>query len=72
MEFEKKKANETDSVESYHAAFERIKDITGEEDITLIVNNFIEVEDRNFALFNFVNDQNNRIEQMGEEIDKVL
>jgi len=71
MEAEKKKANQTDSVESYEAAFIKIKDITQEEDINLIVNRFIEVEDQNFALFNFVNDQNDKMEHLQEEIQKV-
>jgi len=32
---------------------------------------FIEVEDKNFALFNFVNEQNNEIEQLNEDIEEV-
>lgn len=70
-EAEKKKASQTDSVESYEAAFTRIKEITQEDDINLIVNNFIEAEDRNFALFNYVGDQNNRIDDLRDEIEKV-
>ena len=60
-----------DSVESYEAAFERIKEITGEEEIDMLVNRFIEVEDRNFALFNYVNEQNNQIEMLQEQIMEV-
>jgi chromosome segregation ATPase len=71
MEAEKKKAGQTDTVESYEAAFERIREITGEEDIDHIVRQFIEVEDENFALFNFVNDQNNKIEYLQEEIEQI-
>ena len=72
MEAEKKKAGQTDSVESYEAAMVRIKEITEEENIELIVNQFIEVEDQNFALFNFVNDQNNEIEHLQEQIQQVV
>jgi len=71
MEAEKKKAGQTDTVDSYDAAFERIRAITCEEDIDQIVRQFIEVEDENFALFNFVSDQNNRIEYLHYEIDEV-
>jgi len=71
MEAEKKKAGQTDTVDSYEAAFQRICEITQEEDIDRIVSQFIEVEDENFALFNFVNDQNNRIEYLQDEIDEV-
>ena len=37
----------------------------------MIVEKFIEVEDRNFALFNFVNEQNNEIEMLQEQIQDV-
>ena len=71
MEFEKKKASQTDSVESYEAAFERIREITGENDLDLLVNKFIESEDINFALFNYVNEQNNEKETIEDSIQKV-
>lgn len=71
MEAEKKRAGQTDTVDSYESAFKRIREITNEEDIDRIVRQFIEVEDENFALFNFVSDQNNRIEYLQDEIDEV-
>lgn len=73
MTAEKKKASQTDTVESYDEAFSRIKRITGtdENDIDRIVNKFIQDEDQNFALFNFVNDQNNKIEILQEQIEQV-
>lgn len=37
----------------------------------IIVEKFIEVEDRNFALFNYVNEQNNTIEMLMEQIQDV-
>lgn len=70
-EAERKKANRTDSVESYEEAYRRIKEITGEEDMNIIVEKFIEVEDRNFALFNYVNEQNNQIELLQEQIQEI-
>ena len=71
QEAEKKKANQSDSVETYEEAYERIRAITGEEDMDLIVEKFVEVEDRNFANFNFVNEQNNEIESLQEKIQDV-
>jgi len=71
-EAERKKENQEDSVESYERAFHRIKEITGEDDLDLLVNKFIEVEDRNFALFNYVNEQNNEIEMLQEQIAQVI
>ena len=58
-------------MESYEAAFHRIQQMTGEEDIDYLVNHFIEVEDRNFALFNYVNEQNNEKEMLEEQIMQV-
>ena len=72
MELERKKASQTDSVESYEAAYERIKEITGEEDMNIIVDKFIQHEDKNFALFNYVNEQNNEIEMLQEQIQEVM
>ena len=71
LEAERKKASQTDSVESYEAAFERIKEITGEDDMDLLVQRFIECEDKNFALFNYVNEQNNDMELLSEQIQDV-
>ena len=57
--------------QSYEAAFQTIKEATGIEDIDLLVTKFIEVEDKNFALFNYVNELNNEIEQLQEQINEV-
>ncbi|KAK3594432.1 hypothetical protein CHS0354_000254 [Potamilus streckersoni] len=70
QETDRKKESQEDSVETYEAAFEKIKEMTGEEDLDLLVAKFIEVEDRNFALFNFVNEQNNEIETLNEQIQE--
>ena len=37
----------------------------------LLVQRFIECEDRNFALFNYVNEQNNDMELLSEQIQDV-
>lgn len=57
--------------QSYEAAFQTIKEATGIEDIDLLVAKFIEVEDKNFALFNYVNELNNEIELLQEQINEV-
>nr|KAG5696204.1 hypothetical protein BaRGS_021689 [Batillaria attramentaria] len=71
LEAEKKKESQEDSVETYEAAFQKIKEMTGEDDLDLLVNRFIQVEDTNFALFNYVNEQNNEIEQLNDEIQAI-
>ena len=58
-------------METYEAAFHKIKELTGEDDLDLLVNRFISVEDTNFALFNYVNEQNNEIEKLNDEIQGV-
>lgn len=71
IEADRKKESQEDSVETYEAAFERIKEMTGESDLDALVAKFIMVEDRNFALFNFVNEQNNEIETLQEQIEDI-
>ncbi|XP_061114616.1 outer dynein arm-docking complex subunit 1-like isoform X2 [Conger conger] len=59
-----------ESMASLEEAFHRIQRITGEEDLDLLVMKFIEVEDRNFALFNYVNEQNNEAETFRDQISQ--
>merc|ERR1712226_1133308 len=75
-EMREKKAREgqKDTAEIYERAIREIQHITGEstdEELEAVVNKFIENEDRNFALFEYINDQNNRIESYRDHIDKV-
>nr|XP_042699151.1 outer dynein arm-docking complex subunit 1 isoform X2 [Chrysemys picta bellii] len=58
-------------LESYEAAFKQIQQMTGEDDLDVLVEKFIAVEDRNFAQFNYVNEQNNELERLGERIAQV-
>ena len=53
-----------DKVQSYEEAFNKIKAATGISDIQELVNTFIANEDQNFSLFNYVNEQNNEIENL--------
>ncbi|ESO88792.1 hypothetical protein LOTGIDRAFT_218971 [Lottia gigantea] len=70
-EVERKKESQEDSVDTYEAAVQRIKEMTGEDNLDLLVNKFIEVEDKNFALFNYVNEQNNEIEKLNDDIQNI-
>ncbi|XP_071966563.1 outer dynein arm-docking complex subunit 1 [Engystomops pustulosus] len=71
-EQERKKRDPTeDTIETYEQAFQQIQSVTGEDDLDILVNKFIEVEDRNFALFNYVNEQNNEIERLTEQISEI-
>ncbi|CAI8006655.1 Outer dynein arm protein 1 [Geodia barretti] len=59
------------TVLSYEQAFEKIKKATGITDIDQLVSKFIDVEDQNFALFNFVNELNAEIETVRDKISQV-
>ena len=55
----------------YEELFEQIKEATGIEDTNTLVDSFIEKEDHNFALFNYINNMNTEIENLQDEI-KIL
>ncbi|XP_062420079.1 coiled-coil domain-containing protein 114 isoform X2 [Pungitius pungitius] len=50
--------------------FERIQAVTGEDSLDMLVSRFIQVEDQNFAHFNFVNEQNMEAEALRDYISK--
>jgi hypothetical protein len=58
-------------VEAYEAKFKEIEQITGEKDLDKLVERFIQVENKNYALFNYVNELNNQVETLQEQIDQV-
>ncbi|XP_061894000.1 coiled-coil domain-containing protein 114 isoform X2 [Entelurus aequoreus] len=60
-----------ESQDDLEAFFERIRSVTGEDDLDLLVTRFMQAEDRNFALFNFVNEQNNEAEVLRDQISQI-
>ncbi|XP_067287564.1 coiled-coil domain-containing protein 114 [Pseudorasbora parva] len=60
-----------ETFDTLEEVFQRIKTLTGEDNLEILVTKFIEVEDRNFALFNFVNEQNIEAEKLREEIHQI-
>merc|ERR1719162_1961136 len=54
----------SEKVQSYEEAFQQIQKATGITDIDELVTKFVEGEDKNFSLFNYVNDQNSDIEKI--------
>eukprot|EP00039_Didymoeca_costata_P009378 m.124013 g.124013 ORF g.124013 m.124013 type:complete len:548 (-) comp14462_c0_seq1:2014-3657(-) len=60
-----------DTIMQYEAVFEEIKRTSGIADTSLLVDKFIETEDRNFSLFNLVNELNGNIEKLKEQIHRV-
>lgn len=67
----RKKEKEEHSVEAYESKFKEIEQITGETDLDKLVDKFIQVENKNYALFNFVNELNNQVEFLQEQIDQI-
>ncbi|KAJ8043896.1 Coiled-coil domain-containing protein 63 [Holothuria leucospilota] len=60
-----------EEMEQFEAAMGRIKTIVKEADLDLMVHHFIQKEDANFALFNYVNELNSEIESFHEEIKRI-
>ena len=55
----------------FEEIFDKIKEATGIEDTDTLVESFIENEDRNFALYNYVNNMNNEIESLKDDIRRL-
>lgn len=68
---DKDKDAEKGQIKSLEEAFQRIREVTGENDIDLIVTNFIRRENENFALFQYVNEINDEVEQLQDEINNM-
>ncbi|KAL4622543.1 coiled-coil domain-containing protein 114-like isoform X1 [Arapaima gigas] len=60
-----------DTADSLEEVFRRIQGVIGEEDLDLLVSRFIQVEEQNFALFNYVNEQNNEAESLKDQIKQI-
>ncbi|XP_043210072.1 coiled-coil domain-containing protein 63-like [Amphibalanus amphitrite] len=61
-----KTAEET--VQAYREAFRKIRDIAGETDVNNLIAQYVKMEDKNFALFNYVNELNTEVETLQEQI----
>ncbi|XP_036415576.1 coiled-coil domain-containing protein 114 [Colossoma macropomum] len=71
---EMKEQRRTDSgeetLETLEEVFQKIQKVTGEDDLEMLVSKFIQVEDKNFALFNYVNEQNTQAEALRDQINQ--
>jgi len=66
---DKTKLNEKkEAAESFEDMFLRIQQATKIDDIEVLVESFIEAEDRNFSLFNYVNELTMEVEKLEEAI----
>ncbi|XP_066484779.1 outer dynein arm-docking complex subunit 1 [Tiliqua scincoides] len=62
---------EEELVDSYNRAFKQILELPGMTSLDVAVNNYITAEERNFAQFNYVNEQNNQKELLWEQINEI-
>lgn len=60
-----------EKVQSYEEAFAKIQKATKITDIDELVTTFVNAEDQNFSLFNYVNDLSNEMEKLEEQINEV-
>jgi len=57
-------------IETYERSFKIIKEITGEQDVQVLVKKFTETEEKNYALFTYINEINNELRIVEDQIDK--
>ncbi|KAF5402911.1 Coiled-coil domain-containing protein 63 [Paragonimus heterotremus] len=67
QEADERRAEVDRLIESYENAFDRMLEVMEESNPENLVQSFLEKEDRNFALFNYVNETNAEIERLNEE-----
>eukprot|EP00428_Durinskia_dybowskii_P061112 CAMPEP_0170380012 /NCGR_PEP_ID=MMETSP0117_2-20130122/13642_1 /TAXON_ID=400756 /ORGANISM="Durinskia baltica, Strain CSIRO CS-38" /LENGTH=517 /DNA_ID=CAMNT_0010635475 /DNA_START=58 /DNA_END=1611 /DNA_ORIENTATION=+ len=60
-----------EKIHSYEETLLKIQESTGIYDINEIVNKFMEAEEQNFSLFNYVNDVNSEIERLEHSISSM-
>ncbi|KAK9834716.1 hypothetical protein WJX74_008491 [Apatococcus lobatus] len=60
-----------EKVKEYSEAFEKIQKTTGVTDLDRLVEMFMEAEDANFSLFNYVNEVNAEIEKLEDQIGEI-
>lgn len=65
---DKASAASMERVQHFGDSFAKIQEATGMKDIDAIVERFMEAEDANFSLFNYVNEVNAEVEKLEEQI----
>ena len=57
-----------EKIQAYEVAFEKIREITGISDIEVLVDRFIEAEERNFSTFKYISHLNKELEKLDTQI----
>ncbi|XP_018580910.1 coiled-coil domain-containing protein 114 [Scleropages formosus] len=58
-------------LDSLEEVFHKIQSVTGEENLDLLASKFIQVEGQNFALFNYIIEQNNEAKSLRDQIEQI-
>ncbi|XP_055002035.1 outer dynein arm-docking complex subunit 1 isoform X1 [Sorex araneus] len=66
-----RKTSQEQLVLRYEDALHKLSQLTGEKDPDQLVEKYLEMEERNFAEFNFINEQNSNVERLQEEIKEM-
>ncbi|KAL0609816.1 Coiled-coil domain-containing protein 114 [Plecturocebus cupreus] len=66
-----RKTSQETLVLCYEDALNKLSQLTGESNPDLLVQKYLEIEERNFAEFNFINEQNLELEHVQEEIKEM-
>ncbi|XP_037675290.1 coiled-coil domain-containing protein 114 isoform X2 [Choloepus didactylus] len=66
-----RKTSQEKLVLRYEDTLKKLAQLTGESDPDTLVQKYLEIEERNFAEFNFINEQNSELEYLQEEIKEM-
>ncbi|XP_037019857.2 outer dynein arm-docking complex subunit 1 [Artibeus jamaicensis] len=66
-----RKTSQEKLVLRYEDTLNKLSQLTGESDPDLMVDQYLEMEERNFAEFTFINEQNSELERVQEEIKEM-
>ncbi|XP_038968304.1 outer dynein arm-docking complex subunit 1 isoform X5 [Rattus norvegicus] len=66
-----RKTSQEKLVLRYEDTLNKLAQLTGESDPDLLVEKYLELEERNFAEFNFINEQNSELYHLQEEIKEM-
>ncbi|KAM5297020.1 outer dynein arm-docking complex subunit 1 isoform 2-T5 [Glossophaga mutica] len=66
-----RKTSQEKLVLRYEDTLSKLSQLTGESDPDLMVDKYLEMEERNFAEFTFINEQNSELERVQEEIKEM-
>ncbi|XP_063157279.1 outer dynein arm-docking complex subunit 1 [Candoia aspera] len=71
QEERRRKDSEEELLESYSNTFDKLLELTGSKNLNMALDTFIKDRERNFAQFNYVNEQNSQKDRLWEEIHEL-